>query len=215
MIVFQSIAPVGLEARHLIAALPAAVMFVIAGAFAAVTRCFRIETGMPRSSAFPELALVAVVALSAGLFWFVKPMRKDFRGFRPIAETIAPGSRSLISSDSRGEGMFISEVAMREKRPGSTIERASKALASSSWSGGGYHAKFATDDDLLRHLRGAKLDFIVLDDAVPDDKRLTHHDQLKRVLEAHADTFTLAGEFPIWRAGERQPVPLRLYRSRR
>ena len=204
VVVFQSIAPVGLEARHLIPALPAALMFVVAGFVTLVRRS-------PRAS----VALGVFVFASA--VWPIS--QKGFAGFAPLAEAMlgeaAPADVTLVSSDARGEGMFISEVAMHEQRPGHTILRASKALASSTWSGGGYAPLFKDDDEVFAYLTSGKLQYLAIDDAVPEDKRRAHQDQLKRVIEQHTDSFWLVASAEMIRDGEPQLAPVRLYKIRR
>ena len=135
VVLFQSIAPVGLETRHLIPALPPAVMFIVAGA-----------AWIGRTRIGARVILVAAVAIQIG--WFTwPPAKKGCAGFAPLAEIMlslaSPTDVTLVSSDAAGEGMFISEVAMRERRPGHVIQRASKSLASSTWSGSGYTPAFA------------------------------------------------------------------------
>jgi hypothetical protein len=144
---------------------------------------------------------------------------KSYSGFGAVTVTLldeaGPDDVFLVSSDARGEGMFISEVALRETRPGHVIQRASKALATSSWSGGGYAPKFATDDDLLDFLTSGKIQYLILDDAVPEDKRQEHHEQLHRLLTLHPDAFWLVAGSELVRNGEPQPSPLKVYRIQR
>ncbi len=205
VIVFQSIAPVGLEARHLLPALPAAMLFVVAG------------LGALTQSRGPAAAgLAAVLVLGSALWPFSE---KGFVGFAPLAETMlaesGPADVVLVSSDARGEGMFISEVAMREARPGHVIQRASKALATSTWSGRGYAPLYKSDEDLLAFLLSGKIQYVALDDAVPDDKRRAHQDQLKRVIDQNPDNFWAVASSEITRDGERQLAPVKLYKIQR
>ncbi len=215
VIVFQSLAPVGLEARHLIATLPAALMFAVAG-FATLTK--------PQPSATPAVVRRApAVAVGLGLLVFASAVwplsQKGFAGFAPLADAMlseaAPTAVTLVSSDARGEGMFISEVAMHEQRPGHTILRASKALASSAWSGSGYGPLFKSDDDLFDFLTSGKIQYLALDDAVPEAKRREHHDQLRRVIGEHADSFRLVASAEMTRDGEPQLAPVRLFKIQR
>ena len=217
VVIFQSIAPVGLEARHLIPALPAAVMFIVAG-FDWQPRgktAREPNRRFPLALPFPWLIAVLLLALAAN--WpFVG---KRFSGFAPLADAMlreaAPPDVTLVSSDARGEGMFISEIAMHEQRPGHTILRASKALASSTWSGSGYAPLFKDDDEVLAFLTSGKIQYLAIDDAVPEDKRREHQDQLKRVIEQHTDQFSLVASAEMIRDGEPQLAPVRLYKVRR
>ena len=145
--------------------------------------------------------------------------QKGFSGFAPLAEVMRNDATAvdvtLVSSDARGEGMFISEVAMHERRPGHTILRASKTLAKSSWSGSGYAPLFTSDDEVLAFLTSGKIQYLALDDAVPEDKRRTHQDQLKRVVGQHSEEFALVASAETVRAGVRQSSPAQLYKIRR
>jgi hypothetical protein len=204
VMLFQSIAPVGFESRHLIPALPAAVMFVVAGA---------AWTG--RTGIGARVILVAAVAIQIGwITW--PPAKKGCAGFAPLAKAMLddalPTDVTLVSSDAAGEGMFISEVAMHEARPGHVIQRASKSLASSTWSGSGYSPAFASDDDVLGFLSSGQIQYLVIDDALPVDKRREHHEQLKRVIDAHPGKFSLLASSDNIRGGERQLPPIRLYK---
>ena len=217
VVIFQSIAPVGLEARHLIPALPAAMMFIVAGLDWQPRGKTAREPNRRFSLALPFPWLIAVLLLALAANWpFVG---KRFSGFAPLADAMlreaAPADVTLVSSDARGEGMFISEVAMHEPRPGHTILRASKALASSTWSGSGYAPLFKDDDEVLAFLTNGKIQYLAIDDAVPEDKRREHQDQFKRVIEQHSDTFWLVASAEMIRDGEPQLAPVRLYKIRR
>jgi hypothetical protein len=216
-VVFQSLVPVGFEARHLVSALPAAVMFVIAGGMAIVRWAQARRGGTSASPVTADVGLLAAILMLSCLLSSILPIRaKGYSGFAPIAQMLiedtGPQDVILVSSDARGEGMFISEVAMREARPGHTIQRASKALASSTWSGNGYAPKFDTDDDLLAFLTTGQIQYLVLDDAVPEDKRREHQEQLRRVVKQNEASFWLVASSEILRDGEVQYAPVKVYK---
>ena len=217
VVIFQSIVPVGLEARHLIAALPAAVMFIVAGLDWQPRSKTPREPNKRFSLALPFPWFFALLMLAIAVEWPLAA--KQFSGFAPLAETFlseaAPADVALVSSDARGEGMFISEIAMRERRPGHFVQRASKALAKSAWSGSGYAPLFQDDDALLAFLTSGKIQYLAIDDAVPEDKRREHHDQLKRVIGQHAEQFSPVASAEMIRDAEAQPAPVRLYKVRR
>jgi 4-amino-4-deoxy-L-arabinose transferase-like glycosyltransferase len=205
VIVFQSIAPVGLEARHLIPIVPAALMFSLAG-FDFLAR---------RWNGWPRVVLAAVTLCGVG--WALLPVKtKGDAGFQPLADKMLAGAGpddvALVSSDATGEGIFIADVALDEKRPGHTIQRASKSLASSTWSGSGYTPLFSSDDELFRFLTDGKIQYLIVDDAVPATRRREHHDQVRRVVEQHPDRFAMLAEAEAWREGVQQKTPVRLYK---
>ena len=119
---------------------------------------------------------------------------------------------ALVSSDATGEGIFIADVALQEQRPGHTIQRASKSLAASTWSGSGYTPLFTTDDELFRFLTDGKIQYLIVDDAVPASRRREHHDQVRRVVEQYPDRFAMLAEAEAWREGVQQKTPVRLYK---
>jgi len=210
--IFQSIAPVGLEARHLIPVLPPAIMFSVAGLAGLVRRFSRAEFVSPIAAASLWLLACGVFALPP-----ITSSRKgkDCSGFAPLAEAMlahaAPVDVTLVSSDATGEGMFIAEVALRERRPGHVIQRASKSLATSTWSGSGYTPAFDNDPDLLAFLTSGKIQYLVLDDAGLGNKRRRHHDDLKRVVEAHPERFEFMAEAELRRNGTVLEPSLKLY----
>jgi hypothetical protein len=199
--VFQCLAPVGLEARHLAPAMPALIVLAMTG--------LRAVTG-------GRMRLAACAALLA--VFFVSPLflhpagpepgygsigntpalspfrvpRKEWGGFRPLARAAVEASGGnkamLISSDARGEGMFIAEVAMLDRhRPSLTVERASKILASSTWSGSGYQSLYKTPEEVRAAVVKAGVVLVVTDASVP---MLTEHEKL--LLQATSDAPALA-----------------------
>ena len=164
--------------------------------------------------------LVAIGFLVSQLLTFINPHRKHWSGFGSIAESIladtsTAGGTVLVSSDGRGEGMFISELAMREKRPGHVVKRSNKELASMAWSGSNMRSRFESEDDLLDYFTKSDIDYVVIDDSMPDNKRGAHHDQLRRAAEDHTDIFWPVATAPVIRAGGSYPTPLRAYRVKR
>jgi hypothetical protein len=66
--------------------------------------------------------------------------RTGLLGFAPVAHALVAehpkGAIFLVSSDTLGEGAFISEVAVNDScRPAQIVLRASKLLTDSSWTG--------------------------------------------------------------------------------
>ena len=222
--IFQSIAPVGLEARHLISALPAVMAFAVAGAVA----LGKLAPGTleKRGAAWAVVGFAIITALN-----FYSHPKKQAAGFGPVAAQLLadPAGRDaifLVSSDATGEGMFIAEVAMRDaKRPGHVAQRASKAFTpdlgkAANWSGAKYQPRFADDAAMLRFLLDGdggknRIDFLVTDDSVPERNRVAHHDQLRRVIDANPQHFALVATSPLVRNGVTQPTPVRAYRIMR
>jgi hypothetical protein len=62
-----------------------------------------------------------------------------------------------------GEGSWIAEVSLAEKRPGSYIARATKLLAEEGWSGENYRLLTVNQEAVLRRIDEVALDLVVLD----------------------------------------------------
>jgi len=219
VLIFQAVLPVGLEARHLISILPAAILFAVSG-FETFRRWLRHRQKRPDgpANAF-EVALAALI-LAVGVFLAhrVDPLEpKNCSGFAALAAAVLedPEARNksvLIASDATGEGMFISEYAMRDQnRPGGTVKRASKETASMDWAGRGVRLRFASDEELIAWIQAAKIGCIITDTSMPEEKRGPHHDQLIHLCEEHSDAFWPAAASPIIRAGQSLPKTARLY----
>ncbi len=114
------------------------------------------------------------VPLAAGLFLAVAASfagshrAKMTFGYGEVAEQLLARddlrrSVFLVASDSRGEGVFTAEVAMRERRPGHVVLRASKALASQSWSGYRVRLITKTPEEAMKRLESVPVEVLVLD----------------------------------------------------
>ena len=86
-------------------------------------------------------------------------------GFSAAADVLTARGAGvfLVSSDAGGEGMLIAEVAMRERRPASTVLRASKTLYSANWNGGDYRPRFRTTAEVAAFLDRERVRAVVVD----------------------------------------------------
>jgi dolichyl-phosphate-mannose-protein mannosyltransferase len=228
---FQSLAPVGLEARHLIPAVPAVMAFFVIGLSAATKwlmkgRRFTISNAVAVESLW-ALAY-AIFGIAMAIVSSERLPTKHFSGFGPVAYKLLNNPRNrdavlLVSSDATGEGMFISEVAMRDAhRPGHIVQRASKAFTpdtgfAKNWSGAQYQPRFSTEaalrDFLINGEPGKpRIDFLAVDNSVPERNRVLHHDLLRRAIESDPLHFVLVCSSPLIRAGVEQKTPVRAYR---
>ncbi|MEQ1859859.1 MAG: glycosyltransferase family 39 protein [Chthoniobacteraceae bacterium] len=219
---FQMLLPVGLEARHLVSVLPAVIMFSIAG-LDALRDAYRHRKGLPSSEPSPLAIAVFAVVVAGGVLLahrIAPPDPKRWSGFAAIAEAVLndpqmKGRPVLVSSDATGEGMFISEIAMRDHRPGAVVLRANKELASMDWAGRGIATKFHSDEELIAWIKSSGVGALVVDPSMPEAKRGAHHDQLILLCETHSELFWPASSSPIVRGGETHSKPIRLYLVRR
>jgi hypothetical protein len=220
VILFQAILPVSLEPRHVIPAIPAAMMFAVAGWSAVASRFRRGDSvGTPVSAAVTELILplLLIVMWLSSVAIGALTHRKGWTGFRPLAEIVladTSGSKGsvLVASDRTGEGMFVSEIAMAEKRPGRTIELASRVLVDSAAGNRRPRGKFTDDEDLAEFLKTGEFQYIVFDDSLTDEEPRPYQDMLKRVLRDDTEHFWEVAASPLLRAGISQDTPVRIYR---
>jgi hypothetical protein len=140
--------------------------------------------------------------------------RKQWGGFEAVAEAAlaaGPGNVILVASDSRGEGMFIADMAMRDPhRPSYTVERASKILASSTWSGSGYQSLYQTPEQVRDAVAKAGIGLVVTDAAVVP---LPAHDKLlmETIAAGGPGAFTLLRASAAVRDGKVSPEAIELY----
>jgi hypothetical protein len=216
--VFQAIVPVGLEARHILPAAPALAYLAVHGALGAARSRKAEQLTLPqrrrRESLWCLLPVLLVFPQSYGSY-----QPKVYHGFAPLAEelvrTAPAGAKILVSSDASGEGMFISELAMRDARPNFRVERGSKSLVKPegrNWAGRNLRERFPDDEALLAYLVKSDVQFVVLDAAVPEEKRAGYHDQIQRVIRENTGLFWPVAESPVTRNNLDLAPPIRLYR---
>lgn len=214
---FHSIVPAGIENRKMVIAVPALVWFIFAGGFWLGGR-LPVRNRLANS----RYRLVAVVAAILFFFGGFAIAHEKHYGYIEAARflTSDPSLRHstiLVSSKGVGEGLLVSEIAMREPMPQDTILRATKALAHVDWSGADYHSLFSTPEQLLQFLDGSAVQLVVLD-TYGGENAFTHHDLLKRTIAASGRFELLAkfepvgrradGEVDVYRF-ERKPVEAR------
>jgi hypothetical protein len=185
--VFNSVVPAGIESRKMFVVIPPLIMFLFAGGSWLAER-FRWNPAMVAA------ACVALFFLSG--FSLVK---ETHYGFIEAAEFIE--SRPdlhhkdiLVSSERDGEGMLISELAMKETRLQHTIIRGTKALSQADWNGGAYECFLRNTDDVMRYFGRNNIGAIVLD-TFPARIKFDHDRLLREAIAEHPDHFRLIGTF--------------------
>lgn len=205
------------DMRVLIVATPALAMLAVRGAVS-LAEIVGSKTAISREFFRRKalwLFLLLLLALPPDL---LSPWQKDWQGFGPVARTLVEQSRGaarvLVVSDARGEGMFASEIAMRDHLRQITVERGSETLANPAGSAprGRPMERFLEDEQLFAHLTSGRIRYIVLDSAVPQEVRAGYHDQIQRVLENNVRSFWPICDSPIIRDGEPMGHPLRIFR---
>jgi len=221
----QSLTPVGLEARHLVPAMPALLVLAMAGLNAMTRCCSLARPGIAAGLLAVFFAWPAIFHPAAPLPGYgsigksvaLSPFRipaKQWAGFEPLAEeamAAGPQTRMLIASDARGEGMFIADVAARDAhRPSFTVERASKILASSTWSGAGYQSLYQTPDQVRDALAKGGVSLVVTDASLAAPPP---HDKLLMETMATGNAFNPLRAGALTRDGKVSPGALELYGS--
>jgi hypothetical protein len=222
--IFQCLTPVGLEARHLTPAMPALIILAMSG--------LDLLTGSRAAARIAAAAgLLAVFYLWPSVFPTAAPAPgygsignqihfssfriplKRWSGFAPIVDRVlAAGAAQpvLVASDSRGEGMFIAAIAARDPhRPSYTIQRASKLLAASTWSGSGYQAFYQNSAQVRGALEKAGIALVVTDSSL--SPMLPHQKLLLETLTTGAAAPSPLITSPIIRDGNVVDGALALY----
>jgi Dolichyl-phosphate-mannose-protein mannosyltransferase len=160
---FQSLVSAGLEPRFLVPAIPALIPFLIAGA---AWLSGAVGTGWwSQTLRFATILALCGIAFAAQTFAIP---RKPYRGFSEVAKFLisipeAHHAAILVSSESDGEGLLISELLMREPWNDGFVLRASKLLSKSDWLGRNYSPRFSSKEDLQDYLNRLPVDFVVID----------------------------------------------------
>lgn len=192
--IFHSLVPAGIEDRKLIIAIPALVLFVLAGV---LWLAGRIPVPLALTKwRVPALALLAAISFCA--VTFAIPRERHY-GYIEAARYITsrPELRSatiLVSSESGGEGPFVAEVSMREPAPKAVILRATKTLAEVSFDADVYRQIFPDAPSVLAFLDAEHVSVVVLD-TFPAHLNFPH-DQLLRQLVGQSGRFRLLAAFP-------------------
>jgi hypothetical protein len=151
------------EARHLVETAPAFVLLAVSGAA-------WIAAWLPfKAPAAWILALASIAGTGGSLTWLCQG---GPAGYRELASAIASGAlgpaRSiLVSGDSRAEGSFIAEMALREPRPGRFVVRGSKLFVDATWMGEVKRIRAAVPEEVDALLLATHVEIVVLDRARP------------------------------------------------
>ncbi len=195
VLLFQSVAPAGIESRFLLPAIAALIPLVFSGLMSIV------ESLGPRTVAplFRAAVLLATAALISPGRTFAIP-HKPYRGFSEVADFIQSQPRLrqgtiLVSSASDGEGLLISEIVMRYPSSLGIILRASKVLSQSDWLGRSYSIRFVSAHDVFQYLDEMGVDLIVIEEQ-EGVQASPHQDLLLQVDPQHVDHWRRVGIFP-------------------
>jgi hypothetical protein len=210
-LVFRTWVGAANDPRHLTILAPPLLMFLVA---AVAWLAPRLPLG-PLSARQKMAVVAAVIGLVFAVEKFTIPEKPSF-GFQEVAQDLLarPEFRNsvfLISSEGLGEGRFISEVAMRERRPGHYVLRGSKMLARTSWFGHYYTPLYQTRAELMDYLDSIPVGILVMDHT-PGWRQLQHHRLLNELLETYRDRWKLIGTYPRDRRSHASQSKILVYR---
>lgn len=210
-LIFHWIVPASFEPRHLVSVVPPTVCFVIAGAA-------RLATILPPTDqrVLSKTVLISILAIAISLSEILSTPRRPWFGFGSVAAAVLSlpdleSSVLLISSDPAGEGAFISEVAVREQRPGHFVLRGSKAFSNSRWDGTSYEPYFETTEAMWEFLRGTPIGVVVADRTVPPRYATPDQQLLWDTLAETAADWDLMATFSLIRNGVEHNDAIQVY----
>jgi hypothetical protein len=167
--IFHSVACPYPTARYMLPALPAMILFLPEGTIgiASLARCK------------PFYVALGAGAVYAAAYFHVVP--KQHFGYSEVAQAIT--SRPdlahavvLTAGSPTSEGMSVSEIAMKDHRPGHYVLRGSKLLATDTWMGARYRLLYRDTSDVLKALAKAGVTIVILEinttDSQPHNKLL-------------------------------------------
>jgi hypothetical protein len=152
----------GPDDRYMMTAYPCLVLF-----FAAGVRWIATSVRVPfLSPASFSVVISAICILSFAHWTFAIPNRPKL-GYSEAAVALfrlpLTESTILVCSDTYGEGAFISELALLDKRPQHVVLRGSKILSDNVWSENTYKPLFKDAVALRDFLRSISLHLILID----------------------------------------------------
>jgi hypothetical protein len=216
---FHMVTPASLEYRHLLPALPPLLLFAGAG-LGAVVQWLKSRGTQRQFAIHPAIILLIALPIAASFSSDAfSTYIKSFRGYGQVCRQLVEQrefdrSVFLISADELGEGMFVSEIALKDKRPNRIVLRASKALATSRWDGSNHESKFKNPQEMMRWLEKIPIGVIVLDSSKSTKAYRPEHEMLVAVVEQFAERWELLGQFSVVRFGREYPQAISVYRLR-
>ena len=203
----------GAEERFLVPAMPAMIAFAMAGAHFVLQRIMRQYP----SHASALTAAMVVLLIGSLVPRILEQASAPTFGFAAVAqhllsESQLKSSAVLISSDAIGEGMFVSEVAMRDRRPGRYVARATKVLCNCSWSGEEHEALYPTPEALQSYFVQSPFGIVVYDDSVPALAAFDFHKVLAEAIRLNPARWELLRTFPVTRDGMTNSSGIKVYR---
>lgn len=203
-VAFNVLVPTGIEGRKLITALPAAAALAGFGCHKVIELLH--ARSVRRYATFAVCA--AVVCVFAIADWRATPPKKSY-GFRQAAQylvaTLGPDAAVLVSSESDGEGLLVSEFGMLRPAPAHYIVRGSKYLASTDWTGSEYRSRVGSVKETMAALERVPICYVVLDRRTGQPR--PHHRLLQQAMSGFRSVYTApGGEVSVFQLRPSEPV---------
>jgi hypothetical protein len=124
--------------------------------------------GLSEGGSITSAVVVVVVACGLAAENRPPPVTRHALGWRAAVRDVwkndsLRGHRILVVSDERGEGAFVSEVALEEPSPRATVIRGSKLLATDDWNGRQFRLTFTSPAAVTQELEDLHVSYLVLD----------------------------------------------------
>jgi 4-amino-4-deoxy-L-arabinose transferase-like glycosyltransferase len=194
---FHSVVRAGLEWRYMMTAIPPAIALAGAGAR-------WLADVLSRAGLRAAWAAVCVLLATGALYAWERftLVVKPSDGYPALVRELLAKpefrhSVMLVAADAAREGAFIAEVAVQERRPGHVVLRATKMLASSTWSGRQYRTRYDHPEDVGDFLESVPVGLVALD-TDPTVPWRPHRQQLVEALRQRPDRWALVnlGAYP-------------------
>ena len=194
---YHFLLPVGVtDPRYMFPVLPVMLMFLMAALHWIAARLPGNSIPVRWKSA--GLIVVALLIFSTQTY---AVYHKPQRAFQEVADALMArpdlaDAVFLVSSEADGEGLFISEVALREsRRPAHITLRAGKVIGQSDWTHQRYNLLYTDPSEILKYLESIPVRIIIIERS-PSWFASEHQRLLCKTLEAHPNRFALLGTYP-------------------
>lgn len=207
VIIFHVVCPVTGEQRYLVTAVPAA--FILIADLSDRMNKFGMRWSLLWAAAMSLAVFVPPAVSRHGPNYSSRAT-----GYRAAVRNISNSGGPtviLVSGTSSVEGAILAARRLQDPDLNDYVLRASKVLATDSWSGKNY--KLAVDQSQLKELlQSLPVHFVVLDDfEYPGQHVGAHHELLRKAIARNPDLFAKVGAFPVHALGHTTPDALKVY----
>lgn len=207
----HSVIPTGAESRYMVPALPAVVLFSVAG----IDYCAR--RFVPRQPhALTRVVLAGLVLAAFGVQCFALPLNLRNDGYGAMVQDVVRRVGDapqvwLVSAGATGEGALVASVALRDKAGASYVLRAKTILAGGDWSWGHTQDRFDTPAKLEELLNEIPVTIVVIDDLIPSTYQLPYQARLSKLVASEPKQWALLGSYDQVQEGIAYPHSLHVY----